>query len=621
MWEGKLGKIKNYKNRILRKKNNFLIKYYKIKEKRKFPLIYSLNRLLRLIEIGVVLLIILILMQLLKVINFDWLGNLLKYLPNINKELNRQFLFSQISVTFIILSLFSLIVNLKKEKVLGTSVYRIAFAKSILGNIIFISISIFFFLFINIVQYINDNSSGVILPVFLITLFLLSLLIIKIILYSNSQKFSVNKIISIYNWENTKLIQSPRKSFMSKEAYSKYLYNFNEDTIEKILRKDVEYKRNLYVYERIANLSLFNYKHKVQENYTELRNEPDIIAMWAISIEELIEKELYTDSLIQYNKMINLFIHHEVYISSSKINHLLEQIFISISAIESKIVFEQNKELLLYSLKVTMQYGYYKFNNDFSYTRLGKFDDLLYIQPLYGDFMINYYNLIDKDIDYNEIERSQKVFEYFDSLRIMSLDITSNYYLNEIKYYEVSKELKQYNEELYLVGIPLSNLLILIIQEDMKGRVLYFLNSFNNNSIYIACLIVASRLVSLYFEIKDDLRNAKNIEGYLILIMAKIIELDSNEIRHFSHTIRTTMDIYGHSFLMSNHLESLNIIKQTIIITKKKKVDLQNITFKNKKLGKVVNLFSTQYNSNLLKIEQEKENQKIIDKFGLFTYL
>ncbi|WHX62350.1 hypothetical protein [Peribacillus frigoritolerans] len=623
--ENNLGKIKKIKYRMRERKNNFLKKYYRIEGKIKYPLIYSLNSFIRLIDIGIVLFITLTLLHQLKVLNLEWLEkNVLNHLPGITKELNRQFLFSQISVTFIILSLFSLIINLKKEKVLGTSIYKIAFAKSILGNIIFISISIFLFLFINITLYINDNSSEVILYVFLIALFLLTLLIIKIILYSNSQKLSINKIASIYYWENTKLIRNPRK-FGSKERYSEYLYNLNEDTIEKILRRDVEYKRNLYVYQRIANLSLANYKNKVQENYTEIIKEPDIISMWASSVEELIKNELYADSLNQYNTMINLFIHHEVYISSFEINQLLEQIFISISAIESKVMFEQNKELLLNSMKLTMKYGYYKLNNDFSYTRLGKLKHMLYLKPLYSGFMIDYYNLIDKNKNYNDLERSKRVFEYFESLRMMSFDITT-YFPRELKYHEVRRELTEYNEELSLVGIPLSNLLILIVQEDKKGRLLYFLNNYNNDSIYFACLIVASKLSTLYFQIKDDDRsNKKIIEDYLVLILAKLIELDDKKIKYFCYTIKQTMDfntnsLYDHIYLSPKNAELLNIVKQTIMI-KKKRIDIKNKSFSDRKLSEIVNLFYTRYNSNLLKKEQEEDYQKLNDKFGLLMRL
>ncbi|GAB1774173.1 hypothetical protein [Priestia megaterium] len=554
-----------------------------------------------------------------------WLENILNHLPNVEDDLNRQFLFSQISVTFIILSLFSLIINLKKEKVFGTSIYKIAFAKSILGNIIFISSFIFIFLFINITLYINDHSSNVILSIFLFTLILLTLLIIKIILYSNSQKLSIDKIVSLYYWENMKLVHKPRITWKSRMHVSEYLYNLNEDTIEKILRKDVEYKRNFYVYDRLANLSLVNYKNKVQENYTETIHKSDIISMWASAIEELIKKELYTDAIIQYNKMIELFIYHEVYLSSSNINHLLKQIFVSISVTESKVVFEQNNELLLDSINLTMKYGDYRLNNDFSYTRLGKIKDTLYLEPLYGDFMIDYYNLIDKNIKFSDLEKSQKLYEYFNSLSMMSFDITK-YFSKEIKFYELSRELQEYNEEVSLVGVPLSKLMLLIIQEKKKSRVLYFLNNYNDNSIYFACLIVASKLATLYFEIKDNEENDKKlIEYYLILILSKLIELEHKKIKYYCYHLKQilntyTTSLYSSIYLTSENVELLNIVKQAIMI-KKKMIDIKDKSFSDSRLNELVNLFSAKYNSNLLKREQEKENKKYDDKFGVLMRL
>ncbi|KXY55086.1 hypothetical protein [Bacillus cereus] len=600
------------------------IKYYKIEGKMKYPLIYFFNSFIKSIELGAVLFITLALLQQLKILNLKWIENVLNHLPHVNQELNRQFLFSQISVTFIILSLFSLIINLKKEKVLGTSIYQIVFARSILGNIKFISLSVFFFLFINITLYINDSSSSAILYVFLITLSLLTLLIIKIIFYSNSQKLSANKIVSIYNRENTKLVRKPRIVWKSGVRFSEYLYNLNEDTIEKILRGDVEYKRNLYVYEKIANLSLVNYKYKVQENYTETIYESDIILMWVSAIEELIKKELYTDSINQYNKMIALFISHEVYLSSSQINQLLKQIFISISVAESKVVFEQNKAILLTSIRLTMKYGYFKLNNDFSYTRLGKLKDMLYLDPLYGDFMIDYYNLIDKNTKFDDLEKSERISDYFESLRMMSYEIR-DYFTMDIKFYEVGQELKKYNEEdISLVGIPLSNLLLLIMQEDKKGRALYFLNYYNNNSIYFACLIVASKLATLYLQIKDnDKSNRKIVEGYLLLVLSKLFEVDNQKIKYYCYVIKQTMHdnrIYGEVYFTQENMKLLSVIKQTIMI-RKNRVDIKNTSFSNWRLREIVNLFSTRYNSNLLKKEQEKANREVIDKFGVLIHL
>lgn len=623
--ESTLSEIQRLKNMIIKIKRVFLLKQYEFEGKIRYPFIVFFNKVIRLLEMSIVSIIILTVLQQLKVIHFKWLANILDKVPTISDDLNRQLVFSQISVTFIILSLFSLITNLKKEKVLGTSIYKIAFAKSILGNIVFISFSIFIFLSINITLYIKNNSSDTILLVFLFTLFLLTWLIIKIILYSNSQNLSMNKIFSLYYLENKKLIRKPKSTWGSRNRFSEHLYNLNEDTIEKIYRKDIEYRRNFHVYKSIADLSLFNYKRTVQENYTENIYQPDIIAMWTSAIEELIRNQLYSDSIIQYNRMIELFTSHEIYLSSSRINRLLEQIFVSISVTESKVVFEQNKRLLLTSMMLTMKYGDYRLNNDFSYTRLGKTKDRFYLQPLYSEFMINYYNLIDKDMGFTDSEKSNKLYEYFHSLRMMAFDVLK-FRSKEIKFFEVNREIQDYSQELSLVGIPLSRLLLLIIQEKRRSRLLYFLNNYKNKSIHLACLIVASKLTTLYFEIKNsDPTHKRIIEDYLILILSKLIELERPTIKYYCYTLKNSVNIhqdniYGIAFLTRENGEFLDIIKQTIMI-KKQRINIENKLFSNYKLDELVKLFYAGYHSNLLKKAQEEENKNYDDKFGVLTRL
>ncbi len=606
-------------------KNFFRKIYFKIEGKKRYPITYYLFTFVRYIEIGIVSLILLILLQKIGILNLGWLGNILNLIPNISQEtLNRQILFSQISTTFIILSLFSLITNLKKERIFGVSIYKIAFARSILGNIIFISIFVFFLLFTNIWIYITDSSSDVILYVFLITLFLLTLFVIKIILYSNSQTLSINKVASMYYMENSKIVRKPKIKIGGQGFFSEYLFDLNEDAIEKILRGDIEYRRNFYIYQRIANLSLLNHKDKIQENYTEMFSKPDIILMWVSAIEELVKKELYTEALTQYNNMIRLFVIHEVYISSSRINDLLEQILISISATESKIVIERNEELIFDSIEVTMRYGYFRFNNDFSYTRLGKLKTGLFLQPIYGNFMLDYYNLIDKNTKISELEKSKKIYRYFEKLRMIPLDITT-YIPREIKYYKLSREIKKYNEDIYLAGMPLSNLLLGLIKEDKKGRLLYFLNDYRDNSIYIACLIVASKLAPLYLRTTEDEKDKKLIEEYLVLVLSKIVELDEMKIKYYCYIIRQTMGIetrnlYSDIYLQERSEKMLNSVKQTVMM-KKKGVNLEGINFSNRELSEIVNLFFARYNKNLLKNKQLEEEQRLYEKFGLLVNL
>ncbi|WP_218012965.1 hypothetical protein [Bacillus wiedmannii] len=605
-------------------KNFFRKVYFKLEGKIRYPITYSLFNFVRYIEIGIVLFIILTLLQKFKILNWEWLEGVLSLIPTISDEmLNRQFLFSQISTTFLILSLFTLVTNLKKEKIFGISIYKIAFAKSVLGNIIFISISVFFLLFTNIWIYITDSSSSIIFYVFLITLFLLTLFVIKIILYSNSQTLSVNKVASMYFTENIKIVRNPRIKIGAQEDFSEYLFDLNEDAIEKILKGDIEYRRNFYIYERIANLSLVNYKSKVQENYTEISSKPDIILMWVSAIEELIKRELYTEALAQYDNMISLFVRHEVYLSSFRINKLLEQILVSISATDSKVILEQNEELILSSIEVTMKYGYFGFNNDFSYTRLGKKKDVL-LQPLYGNFLGDCYNLIDKNKNFTDLEKSRKVYEYFEKIRMLPWSVTS-YIPIEIKYFEVSRQLKKYNEDVYLVGIPLSNLLLVLIKENKKGRLLYFLNEYRDNSIYLACLIVASKLATLYVRTKEDEKDKELIGEYLVWVLSKIFELDEKKIKYYCYVLRQAMgtemkNLYSMIYLTPRNEEILSIVKQTIMMMKKK-VNVEDIVFSNQELSEIVKLFFAKYDKSLLENKQIEADQEINGKFGLLANL
>lgn len=574
---------------------------------------------IRFIELALLSFLTLTLLQKLDILDSNLIEIFLIPFPSIEDSLTRQFLFSQISITFMILSLFSLIVNLKKEKVLGTSIYKIIFAKSILGNIIFINCVEFSLLFLNIYLYINKASSDVILYVFFITLILLTLFITRIILYSNWENLTMQKIASIYMWENKKLVKKP-KLFGQPTIHSKFLHDLNEDTIEKILRKDVEYKRNFHVYQIISNWSLIKYKSKIQENYIEISCQPDIIIMWNNAIEALTENELYSNAIRQHNQMLNILISNEVYLSSFEINKILEKIFTSISAKEDKLIFTQNKKALLTSIELTMKYGFYKLNNDFTYTRLGKLNRVS-LAPLYGNFMNDYYNLIEKSLKLSDAEKSKCIKDYFEGIRLIALN--SDYIPTlELKYYEIEQILKEFNDEdVPLIGIPLSNLLHSIIHEDKKNRLLYFLVDFNHKSIYFATIIVASRLAAVYVQTKETEEIYKKLIGeYLMLLLAKLVELDKRKFKYYCGTVKNLMNphkwFYTDVDFTREDMEFLSIIKQTIMI-RNNKIDVKSISLSDDRLREIVNLFTTEYNSQLIDHKVREANKEYNDKFGI----
>lgn len=621
-------KYENFKYRLHESKLGLLKKYYNLEAKYKYPGIYLFYKLLKGIEVVLLILIILFILYLLKVIESEFFDRFFSLvpIPIVESNINRQLVFSQVSITFIIASLFSLIMSLKKEKVLGTSIYKIAFAKSLFGNLVIVSLAIFTLLFLNIFLYVKDNSSSIIFPVFLISLMILSFLIFNIILFTNSQKLSINKIASIYFWENRKIIlNQPKRIWHTRNRISEYLYNLIEDTQEKVIRKDQEYKRNFIVFERISNLSLYNYKLEVQEIYTEIINSPDILTYWTDGIEELIKNELYSDALIQYNVMMRLFIKHEIYISSYKTNDLLKQVFVGISVTQSKVIFEQNRESLLTAIKLTMQYGHYKLNNDFSYTRLGKLDRELYITPIYDSFLVDYYNIIEKNLGLESLEKSKEVYRYFESIRMMSFDITSIHHENfrEIKYYKISSAIRKYDGDLSLLGIPLSKLIISLMQDKRRGRILYFLNDFNNNSINYACLIVASKLTTLYFRI--GINDKKTIADNLVMILMKLVEWDDYQIKYNCNLLkriaasRADENAYGYGQFTSYDVSSLKLIQQ-VVMMKKKNINVENINFSDEKLNEIAKLLLG-VGSDYLDVLEKEEREVVKNEFGVLLYL
>ncbi|TAA72352.1 hypothetical protein [Planococcus salinarum] len=622
-------KLKIYIRKV---KMKLLQGWFNLEGKYKYPFLFYLNRFTTFIELIIVILFLLgIISMQLNMIPKVLLDAVSEYLPLIPVDLNRQLIFSQISLTFIILSIFSLIVNLKKEKIFGTSIYKITFAKSILGNIIFAGFMIFIFLFLNIFIFVGNNDSLRVFPLFLATLLLFTYLILKIVVFTNSEQLSINKIVSIYHWENRKaIIKIKKKPFSRFKSITQYLYYLREDTFEKILKKDIEYRRNFYVLERLSNLSLVNYKLKVQESYTEIAATHDTINIWSECIEELIKNEIYSEAISQYNEMINLFIRNEAYISSNRINNILGSLFNSLSSSKSRIIFEQNKNGLETAIDLTMQYSYYISNNDLSYSRLGQLGRQFYLKPMYGDFLMDYYNLINKRLDLTESEETREVGNFFESLRMMEwklsdplsydLETKHNVFFTDI-------ERRKYDSDLHLMGLPLSNLMMLLIEDNKKGRLVSLLKFFNNGSTYYACLIVAIKLSSLYFDIENTIKTKSDKEliiQYLSLILIKLTEWEDYKIKKNCNLIKEMIEdnnskVYSTPYLSNNEAGYLRIVKQAIMI-KKKNIDYNKIHFSNVQLEELMKMFKNVNEMTISNLQRE-ESEKFKNKYGIMSFL
>lgn len=620
VWKIGIYKINKLKDKILGFYFNFEAKY-------RYKGLYLFSSFLILVEIAVASLILLSILNLTDIIDLNYLDFVFDDLPVLSDAINRQLVFAQLSITFIITSLFSLIITLKKEKVLGSSIYAITFARSVFGNLIVVSLTVFSILFLNIFLYLKNKFPEAILPLFLITLGIFSFFILKIILFTNNSRISSDKVGSIYLWENRKIILKGLKSKKNQDQKNYlYLFNLNEDTIKKILKKDIEYIENFFALERVTNLALYNYKLDIQAYHLDWQVNSDTIDYWIKAIQELSKIELYKDALNQYIRLLNLFIRHEVYISSDALGNLLQEIISGISSKKNKGIFDQNKKQLLTAMVTTMNYIYYKINNDFSYTRLGKISSV-YPSDISATFFVDYYEIIDKKLDLNDVEKSKELIYFYNQIEIMSRNVTrlDHDKLSLVKNNIMYKEVLYCDGNLTLVGSPLSQLIIVLIQEKKNSSVLYFLKTFKHNSIYFTCLIIATRLTRLYFSVDPSKR--KEIIDNLMMVLIKLIELSDQKIKVYCHEIeqefQSEMLLKTYSFLdaplKNDDLEFLSIVRQCVMM-RKKRIDVKAMKFSNKKLDKIAKLFSEVEDSLLDELEVVL-NDELEEKYGILYLL
>ncbi|MBL4966804.1 hypothetical protein [Bacillus halotolerans] len=614
-------RIKGVKHTLIRGKNFLDLKI-------RFPLYNWMMFIFKTLEIITLITYLGLILQLTKFIKVDFLQKILSYIPVTNSEINTRLVIAQISITFLILSLFSLISNLKKEKMLGTSIYSIAFSNSVISNILLLTPFIFALLFVNLYLMMTKSDSGSIVFLFLSSMIAITILILKVITYTNFQQLTRNKIIALYYLENRKIIKKyAKKSYDPTYELSNNLFELVNDTVERIWRDDIEYKMNLKVFEKITDLSLKNYGKEIQENHTEMLTKPDIISLWSNCISELVKKTKISEALDQYNLMLSIFIKNEIVISSYEIGNHFKEIMDLITISKDEITSTQYEEIKR-AMKLGMEYCFLLLNNDLSYTRIGKLrNGLLSIDGIYGRFFVDYYKILNKKSDLSSSKHyySNNIIEYFEDIRTMSINLHfSNRYFTNTKLNKVAKDIRnQYDGDLRLLGIPLSALLIELIKEENKGRLLYFLNDFNNNSIYFSCLIVAGKLTDL-LRSTNDIVELEKVKYYLKLTLAKLLEWNYNKLKYNIHIIKETLlrtHIYPYSdiWLFEEQFEDIKRVKSAIEM-KRHKVDVPIMQIKDSAIRELFALMKD-INISILNKEAREKQSEITKEKGILYRL
>ncbi|EME3512180.1 hypothetical protein Q7177_002799, partial [Enterococcus faecium] len=240
--------------------------------------------------------------------------------------------------------------------------------------------------------------------------------------------------------------------------------------------------------------------------------------------------------------------------------------------------------------------SYFKLNNDFSYTRLGKNNNILF-HTVDSDFYRNYYLLVWDNKSLSEVEKRKLIYDMIQKIRISAIDFDSplTFYSNiNVKYYDILQA-EEYglDGDLELVGTPLGILLYEVISKKDYSSIYLLLYQYNQNSIYYASLLVISKLVSQYLNATGD---KKYVQELIKILSKKLEKWDTYKLKFNKMKVirNETIDrLYSNLFFNSNDIKSLNYVYQSIQM-KKHKVSCESP--KNDDLKKVYILINNDDN-------------------------
>lgn len=375
---------------------------------------------------------------------------------SINESVIQQLVIAQISATFLITALLSLVANLENKYIYG---------EKAIGNIFtgkYVTFTkVFYFLillmFSNIAMIVNKYSYTIAFCIVIVSLLILVWLIfciLKLFLQTNSIK---KDLIVKYYRENIKVLT---KSQPLRNYNSSKLINLRERYIYLIVKGDIEYVEFYSVYINLIDKTLFNHKEKLQEYYTEAISYDDLIANYVFIIENLIACNKIDRGLDYYSKLLERLNYFNTYIPYYDLFAIFERINDYIYTIKNKVELKELVRKCIYISNKILEQAYLCSISDFSFTRLGKLNDELYIKNCIKS---NIYELIydsiytNKNIDYKD--KKEIFIMLFDGFRMSSHYI--RYKIHDITTFHWKRGILPDREvDVHILGFLVSRLLL-----------------------------------------------------------------------------------------------------------------------------------------------------------------
>lgn len=391
--------VSKFSKNIKKEINNFILKYDHIY----IPIISKTVYFIVLISFTILLLDSLQKMNIIEVSKDNLIS--LKKIKYINK-FNDLFIL-QVSITFLITTLLSLISSIENKLIYGEKASTIIFGK----NHVRLQLPIFLiyvFMIINLIFMLNENNANLFLILFISSIMLLIYIITKIGNVFITTKRQKAILLAKYYKESRYNILN---NIPPRDYKSPLLSNLKEETISLIINKNMESIRYMSIYKYLINKTLNNLPKEIQKYHLNMEYAPSIIKDYL----ELIEHYLYIGDDIRaiqnYYWLLEKLNYFKVYIFSYQQEKVFETIVNKLSAFENQfqaIEYLSRISGLISNIELQQDYA---FKNDFTYTNISNqrlnhisfqksnFFELLYIKINDNKYLSNK----EKQICYHEL--------------------------------------------------------------------------------------------------------------------------------------------------------------------------------------------------------------------------
>lgn len=280
------------------------------------------------------------------------------------KEIFRDLVIAQISVTFLTTAVLSLVSSIEDKHILGEKTTNLLFGKKLLSFHIPMAL-LYIFMVINIYFIVNESNSNILLSLFFLSLIILIYIITKVGAIFVSTKKYIEILYSKYYLECEKNIVN---NIPPKDYNSPLLVNLKEETIKLISNNDNSYIKNINMYKVLIDRLLFNIPKNLQEYHLNMSYSPSIVNDFIEVIEHFIYFKDLTRAAQYYNWLLSRFNFHNIFISYDGMNKIFKDIVNKIMDFNNEYEVKNYLSKLSPIITNIEMQQHFALTNDYSYT-------------------------------------------------------------------------------------------------------------------------------------------------------------------------------------------------------------------------------------------------------------